>query len=38
MNKNTHHPSLRDAYNSLHQEYNYQYEIAPFHIDSNDVP
>ena len=33
----TQHTSLMNAYNSLHQEYSYQYEIAQFHTDSNDV-
>ena len=28
---------LINAYNSLHQEYTYQYEMAQFHTDSNDV-
>ena len=32
-----HHPSLMNAYNSLHQEYSYQYETAQFHTDSNYV-
>jgi len=26
-----------NAYNSLHQEYSYQYEIAQFRTDSSDV-
>jgi len=32
-----HHPSLMNAYNSLHQQYSYQFEIESFHNDSNDV-